>query len=94
LSQNLSTGKEDTTWAHWHEDIDLEATPRIWHAFAYLRTMLGHSRNVPQSGMDNGDSHYDQDIELEGNGVLDIHEDAPIIAYLQACEVLVGLTPM
>jgi hypothetical protein len=42
----------------WHEDIDLEVTPR-WHVFAYLCTMLGHSRDVPQSGMDNGDSHDD-----------------------------------
>jgi len=55
--------------------------------------MLGHFGDVPHSGMDNGDSHDDQDIELEGNGALDIHEDAPIIAYLQVGEILVGLTP-
>jgi hypothetical protein len=44
--------------------------------------MLGHSKDVPHSGMNNGDSHHDQNIELEGNGALDIHEDAHIIAYL------------
>jgi hypothetical protein len=55
--------------------------------------MLVHSRNVPHSGMDNGDSHNDQDIELEGNSALDIHEETPIIAYLQTNEVLVRLTP-
>jgi hypothetical protein len=43
--------------------------------------------------MDNGDSHDDQDIELEGNSALDIHEDAPIIAYLQTNGVSVRLTP-
>ncbi len=32
-------------------------------------------------------------MELEGNGALDIYDDAPIIAYLQAREVLIGLTP-
>ncbi len=42
--------------------------------------------------MDNGDSHHDQNIELEGNDALDIHEDAPIIAYLQTCEIPVGFT--
>ncbi len=43
--------------------------------------------------MDNGDSRHDQDIELEGNGALDIHEDAFVIAYLQIGEVPIGLTP-
>jgi len=42
--------------------------------------------------MDGGDPH-DVDMELEGNGALDIYDDAPIIAYLQACEVPIGLTP-
>jgi hypothetical protein len=40
--------------------------------------------------MGNEDNH-DVNIELKGNGVLNIHEDAPIITYLQACEVLIGL---
>jgi hypothetical protein len=31
--------------------------------------------------MDNGDFHDDLDIKLESNGDMDIHEDAPIIAY-------------
>ncbi len=42
--------------------------------------------------MDNVDSHDDQDIELEGNGALDIHEDALVIAYLQIGEIQIGLT--
>jgi hypothetical protein len=32
-------------------------------------------------------------MELKGNGVLDIHEDAHVIAYLHIGEVLVRLTP-
>jgi hypothetical protein len=32
-------------------------------------------------------------IEQEGDGALDLHVDAPFIAYLQACGVLVRLTP-
>jgi hypothetical protein len=54
--------------------------------------MLGHSKDVPHN-MDNVDSHDDQDIELEGNGALDIHEDALVIAYLQIGEVQIGFTP-
>ncbi len=42
--------------------------------------------------MDDGDSH-DVDMDLEGNGALDIYDDAFVIAYLQVGEVLVGLTP-
>ncbi len=41
--------------------------------------------------MDDGDPH-DLDMELEGNGALDIYDDAPIIAYLQTCEILIGLS--
>jgi len=32
-------------------------------------------------------------MDMEGNGALDIYDDAPIIAYLQAGEVLIRLTP-
>jgi hypothetical protein len=32
------------------------------------------------------------DIEEEGDGAFHIHVDAPIIAYLQAYEILVRLT--
>jgi hypothetical protein len=32
-------------------------------------------------------------MELKGNGTLDIYDHAPIIAYLQAGEVPIGLTP-
>jgi hypothetical protein len=39
--------------------------------------------------MGGGDSH-DVNIELEGDGALHIHVDAPIIAYLQAYEISIG----
>jgi len=42
--------------------------------------------------MGNGDSQ-ERDIELEGNGAQDIHDDSWIIAYLQANEILVEITP-
>jgi hypothetical protein len=42
--------------------------------------------------VDDGDP-YDVNMESEGNGALNIYDDAPIIAYLQASEVLIGLTP-
>jgi hypothetical protein len=42
--------------------------------------------------MGNKDSHG-LDTELESDGLLDIYEDVFIIAYLQTCEILVGLTP-
>jgi hypothetical protein len=42
--------------------------------------------------VDDGDPH-DVDMELEGNGALDIYDDALVIAYLQTCEILIGLSP-
>jgi hypothetical protein len=42
--------------------------------------------------MKNKDS-CDVDSELQGDDALDIHENAPIITYLQPYEVPVGLTP-
>jgi hypothetical protein len=33
------------------------------------------------------------DIELKGDGALDIHVNAPIIAYLQVSEVSIKFTP-
>jgi hypothetical protein len=42
--------------------------------------------------MGGGDSHY-VDIEPESDGALNIHVDALAIAYLQMCEISVGLTP-
>jgi hypothetical protein len=33
------------------------------------------------------------DIELEGDGALDMYEDAFVITYLQTCEVLIKLKP-
>jgi hypothetical protein len=32
-------------------------------------------------------------MEQEGNGALNIYDDAPIIAFLQASEIMIGLTP-
>jgi hypothetical protein len=56
--------------------VDLEAILGQ-HAFTYLCTLLGCSKDVPQNNMSNGNSHNDND-ELEGNGALDIHLDLPI----------------
>jgi hypothetical protein len=36
--------------------------------------------------VDDGDPH-DVDMESEGNGALNIYDDAPIVVYLQACEI-------
>ncbi len=77
--------------ACWHGDVDLEVVPR-WHASAYLCTLLGCFGDVPHTSVDDGDPH-DVDMELEGNGALNIYDDALVIAYLQASEVLIGLTP-
>jgi hypothetical protein len=41
--------------------------------------------------MRNKDSH-NADIELEDDGTLDIHDDAPVIVYLQTCEASIRLT--
>jgi len=80
LSQNPSSNKEDTIGIHWHGDANLKAIPR-WHVFAYLCTLLGCSGDLLQIGVDVGDSH-DANMELKGNGNLDIYEYASIIAYL------------
>jgi hypothetical protein len=72
--------EENTIKARWHGDVDLEVVPR-WHAFAYLCTLLGCYGDVPQTNVDDGDPH-DVDMELEGNGALDIYDDALVIAYL------------
>ncbi len=58
----------------------------------YLCPLLGCSRDVPQTNMDDGNPH-DVDMELEGNGALNIYDDAPVIAYLQTGEISIGLTP-
>jgi hypothetical protein len=42
--------------------------------------------------MDGGEPH-DVNMESNGNGALDIYDDALVIAYLQAKEVLIRLTP-
>jgi hypothetical protein len=39
------------------------------------------TRDVPQTSLDDGDPH-DVDMESEGNGVVYIYDDAPVIAYL------------
>jgi hypothetical protein len=61
--------------------VDLEAIPR-WHAFAYFYTLLGCYGDVLQINVNNGDPH-DVDMELEGNGAMDIYDNALVIAYLQ-----------
>ncbi len=92
MSQNSSSNEKDTTRAHWHGDVDLEVILG-WHAFTYLCTkLLGCFKDVPQINVDDGDP-YDVDMESKGNGALNIYDDAPIIAYLQASEVSIGLTP-
>ncbi len=63
-----------------------------WHAFAYLCTLLGCCGDVCEDNMGSGNSHNDDD-KPKGNGALDIHLDLLVMAYLHACEVLVGLTP-
>jgi hypothetical protein len=91
LSQNPSSNEEDTIRAHWHGSVDLEVILG-WHASIYLCTLLGCSKDVPQTNVDDEDP-YDVDMEFEGNGALNIYDDAPIIAYLQTNEVSIGLTP-
>jgi hypothetical protein len=71
--------------------MDLEAILG-WHASTYFCTFLGCSGYVLQTSVDDGDPH-DVDMESKGNGALDIYDDAFVIAYLQACEVLIRLTP-
>ncbi len=88
---NPSSNEKDTTGACWHGDVDLEVVPR-WHVYAYLCILLGCFGDVLQSSMDDGDPH-DVDMESKDNGALDIYEDAPVIAYLQIGEILIGLTP-
>ncbi len=45
LSWNPSSSEEDTIGARWHGEVDLEAILG-WHAFAYLCTLLGCSKDV------------------------------------------------
>jgi hypothetical protein len=47
--------------------------------------------NTFQINMGHKNSH-DVDIESKGVGVLDIHKDAHVLAYLQTSEISVGLT--
>jgi hypothetical protein len=91
LSWNPNSNEEDTTSVPRHGDVDLKAISG-WHASAYLCTLLECSKDVPQTSTDDGDPH-DVDMELEGNGVLDIYDDAFVITYLQGSEVPIGLTP-
>jgi hypothetical protein len=90
LNWNPSSSEEDTIGARWHGEVDLEAMLG-WHAFAYLCTLLGSSRDVPQGHTSGGNSSSDDD-EPKGNHALDIHLYLPIMAYLHVGEVLVGLT--
>jgi hypothetical protein len=42
--------------------------------------------------VDDGDSN-DANMEMEGNGALDIYDDAHVMTYLQIGEVLIRLLP-
>jgi hypothetical protein len=46
LNQNPNSNEEDTIGVCWHGDVDLEALLGC-HAYAYLCTLLGCSRDVP-----------------------------------------------
>jgi hypothetical protein len=52
------------------------------HTLYLIRVLWGCTSNY----VDDGDIH-DVDMESEGNGALDIYDDAPVVAYLQACEI-------
>ncbi len=65
---------------------------KMVHVSTYLCALLGCFKDVFQSNIDSGDSQDDDD-EPHDNGALDIHDDALVIAYLQACEIPIGLTP-
>ncbi len=69
----------------------LKVVPK-WHVSTYLCTLLGCSRDVPLINVDDGDPHA-VDMESEGNGALDIYDDALVlvITYLQACEVWINI---
>jgi len=62
-----------------------------WHASTYMCTLLGYFGDVPQGNTNSGNSHIDND-EPEGNGALDIHLYLPVLAYLHACKISMGLT--
>ncbi len=81
----------DTIGAKWHGKMDLEVIPG-WHASTYMCTLLGCFGDVPQGNTGGGNSHSDDD-EPKGIGSLGIHLNLLVMAYLQASEVLVGLTP-
>jgi len=91
LNRSPCSSEEDTTSAGWHGKVDLKAILR-WHAFVDISILLGCFGDLPLNNTGNGNSHSDDD-EPKGNGALDIHLDLHVMAYLQACEVLVGLTP-
>jgi len=86
LTHNLNVNEKDTTKVHYHGDVDLEVVPR-WHASNYLCVLLGYCKDVLHNNMG------DLEIELKGDGDFDIYEKARVIAYLQASEVSIGLTP-
>jgi hypothetical protein len=65
--------------------VDLEVVLK-WHASIYLYTLLKCCGDVPRTNVDDGDPH-DVDMELEGNGALDIYDHALVIAYLQVGEI-------
>jgi hypothetical protein len=54
------------------------------HTLYLSRVLWGCTSNY----VDDGDPH-DVDMESEDNNALDIYDDALVIAYLQACEILI-----
>jgi hypothetical protein len=60
------------------------------HTYALYWDILG--TYVPQINMGNGDFH-EVDMELQSKGVINIHEDALVITYLQGGKFLIRLIP-
>ncbi len=58
----------------------------------YKCTLLNYSTNAHQTNR-GYESSCDAYIESKGNGVLDIHDDAFVFAYLQVNEIPIILTP-
>ncbi len=76
---------DDTIGICWCKDVDLEAIPR-WHAFAYLCTLLGYYKIIPQNNMKNGNLRC-TNIELKCDNALDIYQNIDVIMYLQVGEI-------
>jgi hypothetical protein len=58
------------------------------HTYVLCWDILG----MYPKAVNSGNSHIDND-EPKGNGALDIHLYLPVLAYLHACKISMGLTP-